>query len=151
MGRTVSTDDESQVVSIAEHDFDAGIRTAIRAGCRYFHAGHVGIIKSSAGRGNHICVRQNGYAETRLFWNDPKRKFLPPVRRPLDFRDATGAAFGFDSAVAVLGLSFPSSSKKVLAISGDEMPPAPENHAVQLLGTRAMSQRQKMKPYPPLK
>jgi len=31
------------------------------------------------------------------------------------------------------------------------MPPAPENHAVQLLGTRAMSQRQKMKPYPPLK
>jgi hypothetical protein len=112
MGRTVSTDDESQVVSIAEHDFDAGIRTAIRAGCRYFQAGHVGIIRSSAGRGNHICVRQNGYAETRLFWNEPKRKFLPPVRRPLDFRDATGAAFGFDSAVAVLGLSFPSSSKK---------------------------------------
>jgi hypothetical protein len=58
-------DDESQVVSIAEHDFDAGIRTAIRAGCRYFHAGHVGIIKSSSG-GNHVCVRQNSYAD--CYW-----------------------------------------------------------------------------------
>ena len=59
-------DDESRVVSIAEHDFDAGIRTAIRAGCRYFHAGHVGIIKSSDGRSNHVCVRQNGYAD--CYW-----------------------------------------------------------------------------------
>ena len=59
-------DDESRILSIAEHDFDAGIRTAIRAGCRYFEAGHVGIIKSSSGRGNHVCVRQNGYAD--CYW-----------------------------------------------------------------------------------
>jgi hypothetical protein len=58
--------DESRVVSIAEHDLDAGIRTAIRAGCRYFHAGHVGIIKSFSGRSNHVCVRQNGY--TDCYW-----------------------------------------------------------------------------------
>jgi hypothetical protein len=50
-------DDVSQVMSIAEHDLGAGIRAAIRAGCRYFHAGHVGIIKSSSGRCNHVCVR----------------------------------------------------------------------------------------------
>ena len=51
-------DDESRVVSLAEHNFDAGIRTAIRAGCRYFDAGEVGIIKSSSGFNDHVCVRQ---------------------------------------------------------------------------------------------
>jgi hypothetical protein len=51
-------DDESRVVSLAEHDFDAGIRRAIRAGCHYFNAGDVGIIKSSSGSNNHVCVRQ---------------------------------------------------------------------------------------------
>ena len=34
--------------------------------CRYFHAGHVGIIKSSDGRSNHVYVRQNGYAD--CYW-----------------------------------------------------------------------------------
>src|SRR4051794_38570153 len=37
--------------------------------------------------------------------------------------------------------------KKGLAISGDEMPPAP-THAVPAFRYRAMSQRQKVKPYP---
>ena len=41
-------DDESRVMSTAEHDFDAGVQTAIQAGCRYFHAGHAGIIKSES-------------------------------------------------------------------------------------------------------
>jgi hypothetical protein len=59
-------DDESRVMSTAEHDFDAGVQTAIQAGCRYFHAGHAGIIKSFSGRGNHVCVRQNGYAD--CYW-----------------------------------------------------------------------------------
>ena len=70
-------DDESRVVSIAEHDFDAGIRTAIRAGCRYFHAGPVGTIKTSSGHGNHVCVRQNSYADcywlSAVFWNERQR------------------------------------------------------------------------------
>jgi hypothetical protein len=56
-------DDEGRVVALAEHDLDAAIRTAIQAGCRYFPAGHVGIIKSSSRHRNHVCIRQNGYAD----------------------------------------------------------------------------------------
>jgi hypothetical protein len=47
-------EDESRVMSIAEHDLVAGIRTAIRAGCRYFDAGHVGIIKRLITLNEHL-------------------------------------------------------------------------------------------------
>ena len=73
-------DDESRVVSIAEHDFDAGIRTALQAGCRYFHAGHVGIIKSSDGRSTmFVSVRMATLTATgfpQLFWNERQRERL---------------------------------------------------------------------------
>jgi hypothetical protein len=45
---------------VASNEFVAGIQTAIRAGCRHFNAGRVGVIKSSAERGSHVCVRQEG-------------------------------------------------------------------------------------------
>jgi hypothetical protein len=58
--------DEAKVADLVDKgQFVAGMRTAIRAGCRHFNAGPIGVVNSS-GAGRSVCILPDG--ERECFW-----------------------------------------------------------------------------------